>query len=178
MRHGGHLARAARALRQARLRAQARPALGAERHLAAPVCGRTRLGAASRVTGLDYRAPLPAGGGPGKKKRPGGEALSRSRGGLSTKMHAAVDEYGRPRALLLGGGQQADGTRAAEVLAAVPKPRYVLADKGYDTNGVVEQGEQLGTEVVIPSKKTDSRAAFSTGCATSNATGWSAFSGA
>lgn len=35
----------------------------------------------------------------------------------------------------------------------MPAPRYVLADKAYDTNAVVEQVEQLGAEVVIPSKK-------------------------
>lgn len=31
--------------------------------------------------------------------------------------------------------------------------RYVLADKGYDTNAIVEAVEQAGAEVVIPSKK-------------------------
>ena len=54
--------------------------------------------------------------------------------------------------LLLGPGQQADCTRAAELLAAVPKPGYVLADKGYDTDAGVAQVEQLGAEVVIASK--------------------------
>ena len=53
----------------------------------------------------------------------------------------------------MGPGQQADCTRAAELLAAGPAPRYVLADKGSDTNAVVEKIEQLGAEVVIPSKK-------------------------
>jgi putative transposase len=60
---------------------------------------------------------------------------------------------GRPHALLLGPGQQADCTRAAELLHAVPTPRYVLADKGYDTNAIVAHIDQLGAEVVIPSKK-------------------------
>ena len=35
----------------------------------------------------------------------------------------------------------------------MPTPRYVLADRAYDTNAVVEQVEQLGAQVVIPSKK-------------------------
>jgi putative transposase len=39
------------------------------------------------------------------------------------------------------------------LLAAVPKLRYVLTNKGYDTNAVVEAVEQLGAEGVIPSKK-------------------------
>jgi len=64
-----------------------------------------------------------------------------------------VDARGRPHALLPGPGQQADGTPAAALLAAVPTPRYVLADKGYDTNALIEQIEQAGAEGGIPSKK-------------------------
>lgn len=60
---------------------------------------------------------------------------------------------GRPHALLLDPRQEADCTRAAGLLEAVAKPRYVLADKGYDTNAIVQQVEQMGAEVVIPSKK-------------------------
>ena len=64
-----------------------------------------------------------------------------------------MDERGRPHALRLGPGQQADCSQAAALLAAAPAPRYVLADKAYDTNALVEQVEPLGAEVVIPSKK-------------------------
>ena len=35
----------------------------------------------------------------------------------------------------------------------MPPPRYVRADKAYDTNALVEQVEQLGAEVVLPSQK-------------------------
>lgn len=68
-------------------------------------------------------------------------------------MHAAVDERGRPHALLLGPGQQADCCRALELLDAVGPVHFVLADKGYDTNVIVEAVVQRGAEVVIPSKK-------------------------
>ena len=64
-----------------------------------------------------------------------------------------MDEAGRPHALLLGPGQQADCSRALELLDAVGPVRYVLADKGYDTNAIVEAVEKAGAEVVIPSKK-------------------------
>jgi len=64
-----------------------------------------------------------------------------------------VDEGGRPHVLLLGPGQEGDCTRAAELLAAAPGARYVVADKAYDTNAIVELVEQMGAEVVIPSKK-------------------------
>lgn len=57
-----HLARAARALRQARHSAQAGAALGAEGHLAAPVCDCAWHGAGGRAAGLDHRTGPPAGG--------------------------------------------------------------------------------------------------------------------
>ncbi len=38
-------------------------------------------------------------------------------------------------------------------MQAVGPVRYVLADKGYDTNAIVEAVEQAGAEVVIPSKQ-------------------------
>ena len=54
---------------------------------------------------------------------------------------------------MLGPGQQADSTRALELLQTVGPARYVLADKGYDTNAIVEAVERAGAEAVIPSKK-------------------------
>ena len=88
-----------------------------------------------------------------KKSRVGDEALGRSRGGLTTKIHALVDALGNPLRLLLGPGQQADCQRAAERLAAVPTTDNVLVDKGYDTDAVVASVVALGAQVVIPSKK-------------------------
>ncbi|WP_210114509.1 IS5 family transposase [Hymenobacter elongatus] len=88
-----------------------------------------------------------------QKKAASAEALGRSRGGLTTKIHALVDALGNPLRLLLGPGQQADCQRAAELLAAAPGAGHVLADKGYDTDAVVANAEALGARVVIPSKK-------------------------
>ena len=64
-----------------------------------------------------------------------------------------MDALGRPHALLLGPGQQADCTRALDLLRQAGPARYVLADKAYDTNAIVDYVEQAGAEVVIPSKK-------------------------
>ena len=44
----------------------------------------------------------------GQKKATGGEALGRSKGGLTTKVHAAADALGNPVHVHLSGGQEAD----------------------------------------------------------------------
>ena len=60
---------------------------------------------------------------------------------------------GNPLCLLLGPGQQADCSRAGELLRAAAGAGHVLADKGYDTDSVLQLVAGLGADVVIPSKK-------------------------
>ena len=78
-------------------------------------------------------------------------ALGRSRGGLSTKIHLAADGQGRPLRFVLTGGQRNDITQARALLAGF-SPRYVLADKGYDSRELVEMIRAQGAEPVIPSR--------------------------
>lgn len=87
-----------------------------------------------------------------EKSRVGDEALGRSRGGLSTKVHVLADARGRPIHVVLGAGQQHDCQRAVELLQAVQKTSKVLADKTYDTNQVLAAVAALGAEAVIPSQ--------------------------
>jgi hypothetical protein len=106
-----------------------------------------------------------------KKKRTGDEALGRSRGGLTTKRHAAVDERGRPHALLLGLGQQADCCcRTLELLVAVALVRYALADKGYDTNAVVDGWRSARPQWSFSAGKNGPLTGSSTGPTTAAAT--------
>ena len=58
----------------------------------------------------------------------------------------------RPVHAVLGAGQQADCTRALELLQAVDKTGKVLADKAYDTNQVLAALAAFGAEAVIPSQ--------------------------
>lgn len=51
-------------------------------------------------------------------KKAGHQALGRSRGGLSTKIHATVDALGNPLRCLLTGGEIADITQAEALLMA------------------------------------------------------------
>src|SRR5699024_6033080 len=45
---------------------------------------------------------------------PAGHGIGRSRGGLATKMHFAVDGNGRPLAIVITGGQRHDGAMLQE----------------------------------------------------------------
>jgi putative transposase len=94
-----------------------------------------------------------AGSGQPKKSRVGDEALGRSRGGLTTKIHVLVDALGNPLRVVLGPGQQADCRRVAELLSAAKGAGNVLADKAYDTDAVLARVAELGAQAVIPSKK-------------------------
>ena len=56
---------------------------------------------------------------------------------MTTKIHAIVDALGNPVALSLTAGQAADITQAEPLLDQVA-PDALLADKGYDSDALVE----------------------------------------
>ena len=56
--------------------------------------------------------------------------MGRSRGGLTTKIHALVDAEGLPIALKLTEGQAHDGRSAADMLEALAEGQILLADRG------------------------------------------------
>ena len=78
--------------------------------------------------------------------------MGRSRGGFSTKIHAAVDALGNPLRFILTGGQEAD-VKQAEPLIDGFKPKAVIGDKGYDSDEVVNMVQGRGAEAVIPPKQ-------------------------
>ena len=77
------------------------------------------------------------------------EAMGRSRGGLSTKIHAAVDGLGNPIRLLLTPGQCSE-IKQADTLIEGLTPGYVIADKGYDANAFIATIEAYHATPVIP----------------------------
>ena len=79
------------------------------------------------------------------------QALGRSRGGFSSKLHALVDGLGTPLSFVLTGGEVNDMTQA-ETLLNGWQATHVIADKGYDANGLVAAIEQGGALPVIPSR--------------------------
>lgn len=80
------------------------------------------------------------------------QAIGRSRGGRTTKIHALTDEQCRPIAFLLTGGQVADCTAAEALLEAMPDCPILHGDKGYDTNAIRRQVEERGAMPNIPPK--------------------------
>lgn len=91
----------------------------------------------------------------GSSSRRDGEAraIGRSRGGVTTKIHVAVDRQGHPASMHLTPGQVADCTQAKTLLADMPEGVRVIADKAYDTNDIISQVEDVkGGGGAIPSK--------------------------
>jgi transposase len=62
--------------------------------------------------------------------------MGRSRGGLTTKIHAVVDANGNPIALKLSEGQAHDGRSAADMLDSVGPGQILLADRAYDSDAL------------------------------------------
>jgi transposase len=86
------------------------------------------------------------------KRGQGGEALGRSRGGFSTKIHILVDALGNPVEFLLTAGQEADVTQGEPLIDGHQAGAFLL-DKAYDSDAVVAAAKRQGAEAVIPPKK-------------------------
>ena len=92
----------------------------------------------------------PSAGGHGPQKRGSDKALGRTRGGLTTKVHLLVNELGLPLEFRLTAGQVSDYTVAIELLGK-RQAKAVIADKGYDSDKIVEHVEKtIKAEAVIP----------------------------
>lgn len=80
------------------------------------------------------------------------QALGRSCGGFSSKIHAKVDALGMLLKFELTPGQEHD-IKSAEKLVADDVSDYLLADRGYDCDEFREVLIARGTQPVIPGKK-------------------------
>ena len=80
------------------------------------------------------------------------QALGRSRGGFSTKIHVTVDGLGNPLRLRLTAGQRHDVILANEMIADLHFD-YVIADRGYTAHDFRSQILASGAELVIPPKR-------------------------
>ena len=70
--------------------------------------------------------------------------MGRSRGGLTTKIHALVDANGLPILLKLTAGQAHDGRSASDMLDGLGQGQVLLADRGYDSDALRAQLEKQG----------------------------------
>src|SRR6266704_510757 len=85
------------------------------------------------------------------REKNGPQAIGRSRGGLTTKIHALVDALGNPVELMLTPGQAHD-LACAEPLIESADPDALIADKAYDADRFIETLDQRGITPVIPPK--------------------------
>jgi transposase len=85
----------------------------------------------------------------------GGETrlMGRSRGGLTTKIHACVDTNGLPVRLELTTGEAHDNRLVAELLSDLKSGAMLLADRGYDADWIREFAGEHGAEANIPPKR-------------------------
>jgi transposase len=81
------------------------------------------------------------------------QAIGRSRGGLTTKVHALVDVLGNPRNLMLTPGQDHDLT-CAQPLLENANPCALVGDKAYDADSLIDTLYQRAITPVIPPKPT------------------------
>jgi transposase len=77
------------------------------------------------------------------------EALGRSRGGFSTKIHVACDGLGKPVKIILTPGQNHDVTQGPALIADSDAKKKI-ADKAYDSDQFIIEIESTGAEAVIP----------------------------
>ena len=78
--------------------------------------------------------------------------MGRSRGGLTSKIHALVDAEGRPVTLRLTGGRVADCREADAMLNALGEGNILLADKGYDSDAIRAKAKERKAWANIPAK--------------------------
>jgi transposase len=76
--------------------------------------------------------------------------MGRSRGGLTTKIHALVDADGRPVRLELTPGQAGDAPVAAMLLEDLAPGATLIADRAYDTNAIRGLAAERGVWANIP----------------------------
>lgn len=77
--------------------------------------------------------------------------MGKSRGGLSSKTHGAVDGLGNPVRFVLTAGQYSEIKQASPLIAEF-SANYVIADKGDDADVFVAEIEAMGATAVIPPK--------------------------
>ena len=102
--------------------------------------------------GAIVRAHACAAGAPqGHSDEPQDQALGRSTGGFTTKIHVMADALGNPLDFILTGGPAADVTQAYTLIEGL-KATYALMDKAYDADKLIEQLRKQGIIPVIPPK--------------------------
>ena len=100
----------------------------------------------------------------GARNPEGDEAIGRSRGGPTSKLHLVVDQACRPLAVHLTAGQASDGANLVPTLNRVwvkapgagrarQRPSRLLVDRAYGARFYRKQARRLGISLVCPERK-------------------------
>jgi transposase len=101
-------------------------------------------------------------------REPGDEALGRSRGGFTTKIHVRCEGYGKPVTFALTGGQVHDSQRVTALIdrGAIRRigrgrprlrPAKLAGDKAYSSRSIRQALRKRGITPVIPTKANERR---------------------
>lgn len=80
------------------------------------------------------------------------QSMGRSRGGLTSKIHAVVDTNGLPVQLALTAGEAHDNRLAGKLLCRLKAGTMLLADRGYDADWIRDLVTKRGGWANIPPK--------------------------
>ena len=80
------------------------------------------------------------------------QSMGRSRGGLTSKIHAVVDSNGLPVRLALSPGEAHDVRLAGKLLSRLKSGSMLLTDRGYDADWIRELAMKKGAWANIPPK--------------------------
>ena len=76
--------------------------------------------------------------------------MGRSRGGLTSKIHALVDTNGLPVRLALTAGEAHDNRLAGKLLSRLKSKTMLLADRGYDADWIRSLAAEKGAWAMQP----------------------------
>jgi transposase len=112
--------------------------------------GRERRGRGARADARRHHGPRPPARGR-RQRGQDGQALGRSRGGFSTKLHLRCDARGLPLAFVLTPGETHEARAFADLVEDLaPGTRCVIGDMGYDADWVRQELLLRGVLPVIP----------------------------
>lgn len=92
---------------------------------------------------------------PTQRRRKRGDqanAIGKSRGGRTTKIHALVDALGNPVRLSLTVGERHDVTQAPVLIDGL-RDCEISGDKAYDSSALIAQMIEANIEPIIPQRK-------------------------
>ena len=84
-----------------------------------------------------------------KKNSQEEQALGRSKGGFTTKIHALVDALGLPIRFILTSGQSSEICQAPKLIQGITGAN-ILGDKAFDSNEFINQIISQNCKAVIP----------------------------